>query len=166
VRLVSSDGAVVELRPTGYEFPWAGQGSAEGTDRTAASYVDRDADWLVIRGDIRLADGRSWTFTFPCLTTWEAEELSKWLDAASQGAADPGAPVLTEPNLGFDIDGRDGDQVRIRVHFWAESRPSWLPRARGGCAVVLDVSTAHLAAAVRDWDRERQAFPARYPQPG
>jgi hypothetical protein len=166
VRLVSSDGALVELQPTGYQFSHAGRTGAVRADSATASYAHWDANWLVIRGDIRAADGHSWTFTDPCLTTWEAERLSEWLDAVSRDAADRDAAVFTEPNVSFFIDGRDSERVRMRVRFSHESLPSWLPRdavgwQAGEYFVALEVSAADLAEAARAWDRERQAFPAR-----
>lgn len=166
MRLVSSNGALVELRPTGYQFRQAGRTGAGRADSTAESYADWDANWLMIRGDVRAADGRSWSFTDPCLTTWEAERLSAWLDAVSRDAEDRDAAVFTEPNISFFIDGRDRDRVRMRVRFSHESLPGWQPGDTAGWQareylVALEVSTADLAGAVRAWDRERQAFPAR-----
>jgi hypothetical protein len=166
VRLVSNDRALVELRPTGYQFSRAGGTETESADCTAESYADWDANWLVIRGDVTAADGRSWSFTDPCLTTWEAERLSMWLDAVSRDAADRDVAVFTEPNVSFFVDGRDGDWVRMRVRFLHESLPGWLPRGVAGWQadeyfVALEVSTADLAGVARAWDRERRAFPAR-----
>lgn len=166
MRLVSSSRALVELRPTGYQFNDAGGTAAQAAARTAGSHADWDANWLVIRGDVTAADGRSWSFTDPCLTTWEAERLSVWLDAVSRNAADQDAAVFTEPNISFFVDGRDGDWVRMRVRFSHESLPASLPRDVAGWQageyfVALEVSMADLAAAARAWDGERQAFPAR-----
>ena len=112
------------------------------------------------------ADGRSWSFTDPCLTTWEAERLSAWLDAVSRDVADRDAAVFTEPNVSFFIDGRERDSVRMRVRFSHESLPGWLPRDIAGWQadeyfVPLEVTTADLAGAARAFDRERRAFPAR-----
>jgi hypothetical protein len=131
VRLVSSDRVLVELRPTGYQLSQPGGPEVEKADCTAESCTEWD-EWLVIRGDVRTADGRSWSFTDPCLTTSEAERLSVWLDEVSQDAADRDAAVFTEPNISFFIDGRDGDRVRMRVRFSYESLPAWLPRDVAG----------------------------------
>jgi hypothetical protein len=166
VRLVSSSRALVELRPAGYQFSDAGGTAAEAAAPTAGSHADWDANWLVIRGDVTAADGRSWSFADPCLTTWEAERLSVWLDAVSRDAAEQDAAVFTEPNISFFIDGRDGDRVRMRVRFSHESLPASWPRdvagwQSGEYLVALGVSIADLAAAAHAWDGERQAFPAR-----
>ena len=165
MRLVSSDTARVELRPISYQFNGTGGAETEGLDPTAETYDEWD-DWLVIRGDASTADGRSWSFTDPCLTTREAECLSAWLDAVSRNTGDRDAAVFTEPNVSLFVDGRDGNRVRMRVRFSHESLPSWLPRdvpgwQAGEFCLTLEVSVADLAEAARAWDSERQAFPTR-----
>jgi hypothetical protein len=154
------------LRPIGYQFGAAGAAVAEGSDGTTESDADWDVNWLVIRGDVTAADGRSWSFTDPCLTTWEAQDLSVWLGAVSRDATDRDAAVFTEPNISFFIDGRDGGRVRMRVRFSHESLPGWLPRDAAGWQageyfVALEVDAAHLATAAGVWNTERLAFPAR-----
>ena len=170
MRLVSSDGALLALRPIGYQFSRAAQPEGGKAGRTARSHGDWDANWLVIHGDVRAADGRAWTFTDPCLTTWDAEHLSAWLHAAAgQDAASghgPAPAAFTEPSLGFFLDGRDGDRVRLRVRLSHEALPGWLPRDADGWQageyfLLLEVSRADLAGAARAWDRDRQPFPTR-----
>ena len=77
----------------------------------------------MIRGDVTTADGRSWSFTDPCMTTWEAEELWAWLEMASRNAADREEAVFLEPNVSFFIEGRHGERVRVQVGFSHESLP-------------------------------------------
>jgi hypothetical protein len=163
VRLLSGDGASVELRPVAYQFSHQIRARAA----TAAS-PDWDTNWLMIRGDIRAADDLGWTFTDPCLTTWEAERLSAWLHAvASQDPAGyQDRAVFTEPNLSFILEGRDGERARIRVGFSHESLPDWMPRDFPGWQaeeyfLPLDISCSELAEAARSWDLDRQRFPAR-----
>ena len=55
--LVSGDGTSVELTPVRYQF-----------DDLPNTHT-HDLNWLVIQGDFTLTDGRSWSFTDPCLTT-------------------------------------------------------------------------------------------------
>jgi hypothetical protein len=167
VRLISSDGALVELRPVGYQFSRPGSiGDAEAKN-TTGSYADWDANWLLIGGDIRTPDGRSWRFNDPCLTTWEAEHLAMWLHAAASDDEITGLEVMfTEPNLSFILDGRDGERVRIRVCFSQESLPDWMPRDFPGWHaeeyfLPLDISCSELAEAARSWDLDRRRFPAR-----
>ena len=81
VLLTSIDGASVDLRISGYQFP-----GHEGTARR-----DWDANWLNVRGDVAQADGKTWSFGDPSLTTWEAQALGTWLHGAAAGtvAASP-----------------------------------------------------------------------------
>ncbi len=168
VRLISSDGAVVELQPVSYQFSRPpGTRGAEGSS-TTGSYADWDANWLVICGDIRTSDGQSWTFMDACLTTWEAEQLSLWLRAAGSDNAAAGLDpaVFTEPNLSFFLDGVQAGRVRMRLRLSHESLPRRLRwEASGGEAsehdIALEVSGADLAEAAQAWDRDRLPFPAR-----
>lgn len=58
--------ARISLHVLRYEFP---------------GHTERyDANWLVIRGMVELADA-AWSFQDPCLLTWEVEELIEWLRA-------------------------------------------------------------------------------------
>jgi len=85
MHLRSLDGASVELRVAGYEFP---DYQVHATDvsvaflraLTLAPQLPTDADprswpaigdanWLQVCGRITLADGRTWEFKDPCLTT-------------------------------------------------------------------------------------------------
>jgi hypothetical protein len=157
VRLSSGDGASVGLRPLSYQFRCV-PGTADGPDW--------DANWLVIRGDIRTADGRSWTFSDSCLTTWECAELSQWLHGVIRGDHQIGRPTaFTEPNLALMVEGYHDDGVRLRVRFRQESLPDWIRDFTGWQSaeffVVLDVSCAAIAKASVEWDHERQAFPVR-----
>ena len=74
MRLRSSDGTQVALRPVRYQFPRV-RGSRSGRDW--------DANWLVIHGDVH---GRTWSFKDSCLTTWDARELGAWLRGVASGA--------------------------------------------------------------------------------
>jgi len=165
MRLGSSDGARVELRLLRYEFP----------DRAAAGRGrDWDANWLVVRGDIRCADGREWSFEHPCLTTWEAGLLGRWLHEVVAGAValnpfdggeDEPLVVFTEPNLALSLAAADQETVNIRVHLSLEALPPWLAHADGTelfeFFVVVGLSRANLARAAQDWERELAMFPER-----
>jgi hypothetical protein len=75
VLLTSIDGASVELRISGHQFP-----GYEGTTRR-----DWDANWLKVCGNVAQADGKTWSFEDPSLTTWEAQALGTWLQRAAAG---------------------------------------------------------------------------------
>jgi hypothetical protein len=160
VHLTSDGGASVELRPLAYQFP----------DLPGNGGDDWDANWLVVRGDVRLADGRGWSFVEPCLTTWEARSLGSWLRAVVAGEVEPSASVdedallaFAEPNVALSVAARSGGSAVVRVHLSLESRPPWLgPDVELFHFVVeLDLPLPALTAAADDWDRELSAFPAR-----
>jgi hypothetical protein len=165
VRLTSSDGASLELRPVAYQF-----GEDGGWDN------EWDPNWLLVHGEVRTAQGSAWSFEDPCLTNWEAGELAEWLREAADGrvppAADPtdedcpGRLTFVEPNLGFSVAALDGAEVVLRAHLSAEalaSCPLGSPdrealRAHG---IALRVGRAHLLAAARDWQSDLTRFPRR-----
>jgi hypothetical protein len=167
VLLSSSDGACVELRVTGYQFP----------GREPAGHLDWDDDWLTVRGDISQRDGKSWTFEEPCLTTWEARALGEWLRDVADGtpqdprhrADEPGAgepeAIFTEPNLGLTAESRAGDLVSVRVYFSLEALPPWT-RGDGqsglyGYSLLISLAPADLADAAESWLREVALYPDR-----
>lgn len=164
MRLKSTDGAEIELRPAGYLFPSIDQSEPSGWD----------GNWLVIRGNVRLSDERQWDFEGPCMTTWDAAELAGWLRSVAAGAV--GASplpsggehllVFAEPDLGFSL-GATGDTRRsIRVHFSLEAAPPWLPPPGVDTDlysffVTVRTTVEQLAAAVEEWKRELALFPPR-----
>jgi len=166
VKLISADGAKLELRLVGYQFGQPDSTRAGESDGSTGLYADWDANWLVIHGDALTSGGQSWSFTDPCLTTWEAEGLALWLSAAARGDEAAGEAVFTEPNLSFVCDGVAEGRVHMRVRFSHESLPSWLPREpvgwqAGEYYLALEVSCADVAEAARAWDADRLQFPVR-----
>ena len=164
--LTSRDGASVQLEISGYQFP----------EREADGPRDWDANWLNVRGIVVLADGTSWSFEDPCLTTWDAVELRGWLRDVAAGKVTPSLLddndegrqmlVFLEPNVGFSVESRTGDQVRIRVHFSLESLPPWLQNAESGPElheyyVPFDVLAADLVTAAEIWLRDAAGYPER-----
>lgn len=162
MRLASDDGVVVDLRPLRYQFG------------PSPEPRDWDANWLVVAGHVELPDGRSWSFTEPCLTTWEARRLGSWLRGVRDGQVAPtelagdenGASlVLTEPDVALSLAQRDAGTVVVRVHLSLGARPPWL-QAPGGpdlFAYVVEVrlSPVALAEAEASWEQELAVFPVR-----
>ncbi len=164
VRLTSTDGTVVELRPVRYQFPAA----------VGAGPRDWDANWLVIRGDVHLPDERHWHFLDPCLTTWEGADLAGWLRSVAAGEVEarpfPGDEerllVFTEPNLGFSLAATGGGVRDVRVHFSLEAAPPWSnPPAPDAelydFFVIVSTTVGDLTRAIDEWDGQRAAFPPR-----
>ncbi|KPM56691.1 hypothetical protein ACG83_02030 [Frankia sp. R43] len=170
--LSSDDGASVELRVVGYQYPATKTGGWDG-------------NWLVIAGVVRAVSGAPWLFVDPCLTTWEARDLARWLREAAadrptgarrlvrwlreavadrltgtSGAAD--RLVFVEPNVGFSVAARGRDTLTLRVHLAAEAAPP-SPDGRRQAASDLDLSltAADLQAAAVAWEENLADFPER-----
>jgi hypothetical protein len=82
-----------------------------------------DANWL--RVHVRASvDGRGWDSIDPCLLTSEVSEIAVWLECLADGV-DVAPLEFLEPELAFELVGRDGDLIRLRVWFDGGLRPSW-----------------------------------------
>ena len=165
MQLTSTDGAVFELRPSGYEYP----------DFTTAGELD--ANWLMLHGRVRTAAGESWTFEGPDLTTWEAKELLDWLYALAEGrlepSENPGSDMVTstlmfiEPNLAFSVAAVKGEQRLLRVHLSLEAVAGKRDWAAGPKPRIYEYSIpfwtdrAQLLAAAKQWSSDFAPFPVR-----
>ena len=168
MKLPSRDGAGVELRPVRYQFPSI---RPRVSPRKASEERDWDANWLIVRGDVRMVDGRRWSFEDPCLTTWEASELADWLRRVASGHVPPSPPgdiekLFTEPNVAFSLEGRDDGRVRLRVHLSLEALPPWSRDSADrpevlAFFVVVDLSTQELTTAASEWTVELAPFAER-----
>lgn len=172
--LHSADGTRVRLRLVGYQFP-----NASG----------EDANWLIVGGRVRLADGRAWTFTDPALLTWEARELGTWLTGAAYGQVTvvpqdqaavlpdgdetpEGAAIFVEPNLAFSVAGysgktagqtgeRDGDVVNGTVSLRLHMAYESAPQWAEDIVVELACTRAMVLRAAQDWEAQLMQFPRR-----
>ncbi|MGX6608268.1 WapI family immunity protein [Micromonosporaceae bacterium Da 78-11] len=156
----SDDGARLRLRPLSYQF------ALDASDN--ADEFDEWDDWLVIAGEITTAEGRSWSFTDPCLTTGEAQDLAEWL--RHQADTDPPPPIgmpapmqFTEPNIAFQRHSDSPPFLSLEVAFSHESLPPWLPGSGLGRVypMTLHVSADALSSAAAQWAAEIAAFPRR-----
>lgn len=148
----------VELCPVRYELALPSAGDPD----------EWDANWLVVRGVVRLADERRWRFEDACLTTWEARRLGRWLRgaAAVDATPPPGGDhriEFTEPNLALRLTRADGSRRDVEVRLSQESCPPWAPRrARfSGFTVTIRAGAAELLRAAEEWERELASFPQR-----
>jgi hypothetical protein len=146
VRLESVDGAVLDLRVLRRQ-----------TLEVRAVELDRP-DWtqtlLLVRGEVRTADGRQWVFREPCLTPWDGHRLAGWLHAVADrpdGVLGEGL-VFTDPSLSWVLDAAREGRRLLRVHLSGPA--AWTDPATGsrlGGGVPLDVDVDALTVAARDW---------------
>ena len=149
--LRSRDLSAFELRVAGYQFP----------DIESDEF---DANWLVIEGRVAPADERAWEFRDPALLTWEVERLSNWLEALASGQPVEESEDFLEPNLRFEVVGRSGDVITIRVYFELESRPPWFFAREAGMNdlwVDLFVDSDDLRAAASSVRSDLAKYPPR-----
>lgn len=150
VLITSSLGDFVELRVDGYQYGKSPSAPVGGWDE----------NWLMIAGRIRRGP-ESWVFREPCLTTWEAQDLLRWLRRAVD--ANPEPVDFTEPHLSFEATSHGGSHTTV-VTFRGEAAPpstSDEDRWDVGCGLTLDLREDSLAAAADAWEREIAAYPPR-----
>ena len=157
--LAGLEGNELELRVVGYQFPF------DATDPW-------DSNWLLVSVRVVSPEG-TWEVIDPCLTTWEAKHLVRWLVAL---ARDPGTtlesvttPVtFTEPNLSVMARPKpdEPNRVLVRACFELELRPPWVGGAGGTeLCVDLDVGRAALARAAASLLGDLVRFPQRGDDP-
>ncbi len=162
---LGTQGGTVSLLPVGYQYPAL----------AARGEHDWDANWLVIGGEVRTDGGHTWSFTEPCMTTWEAARLAEWLREVASGGVEPVAVdgpadddrvlAFTEPTLAFGLVSRRGEDVALRVHLsldpQAPAADDDNPTGLTEYVVPITVSLADLTTAARIWADELASFPAR-----
>ena len=154
VLLAGLEGNELELQVVGYQFP------DDDTDPW-------DSNWLLVAVRVASSAG-TWEVVDPCLTTWEAKHLVRWLVNAA--ARDPAvaAATFSEPNLVVTARSKptDANRVLLRAAFQLELRPPWA-RGSGGAelSVELDVGRAALARAAASLLADLVRFPQRGDDP-
>lgn len=149
----ATSAARLQLRVVDYQFPEIFGGRDQPH---AGGEPDWDANWLVVRGRVTAADGGTWSFQEPCLTTWEAAALADWLDNAAARQPAPGL-TFTEPNLEFRT-VFDGIQIVLTVGLSHESRCPGHPAAQ---EIVLALTSDAIRVAAREWRQQILGRPPR-----
>lgn len=158
-RSTSGAGPALSVEVTGYQFP----------DLTPSGRRDWDANWLVVHGEVRLADGRAWTFDQPSLTTWEAVRLADWFDPPTGSRAAPSlaSPSLaraatltfTEPDLVLRQDLTGPAAVVLEVELSHGAVPA--ARRPAGCVLRWLLAPTDLRVAAAAWRKGLARFPER-----
>lgn len=151
--LASRNGSCVNLSILGYEFPGPLDDEADPFD----------ANWLMVQARI-VSDEGQWTFTHPCLLTWEAHTLADWFTLIANGPMEVRSQEFTEPLLRFEVRNWQEEAVVLCVELWLEGTPPWL---QGGqdiaepYAVDLTLTPDDLRAAASVLQEQLQQFPPR-----
>ncbi|HET8599828.1 MAG TPA: hypothetical protein VFL99_05850 [Segeticoccus sp.] len=133
----------------------------------------------------RTADGVSWSFEDPALTTWELGEAARWLRRVADGDIGPSSAIedtpaggdepdvqdrlaaagwltFTEPNLSLAVGRSLGPQVEVLVGLGHESAsPPVDPRRPQRCEIALLTDARQVLEAAASFERDLAAFPAR-----
>ncbi len=158
----SSNGDEFSISPLRYQFPGA----------TPDGDMLGDANWIVVRGVVRLSDGRTWSFDDPCMLAKDLPEVERWLRGVADGyvssrgwdyfnRADRIHPVLgfLEQELALRLAERGDERCVIEVAFNAAAHPE---RSHDEPFYLrLDISILDVERAANEWHQERQAFPTR-----
>jgi len=154
VLLRGRQGTELGLTVVGYQFP--------------AELIDPwESNTLLVEVRLLAPEG-SWDVVDPCLTTWEAAQIVRWLAAFAQRAdlVANRALAVNAPNvtlLGRAVKG-EPDRVAIQACFALELRPPWLGRT-GDLCVDVDVDRRQLALAARQLQADLTRFPQRGDDP-
>jgi hypothetical protein len=157
VILVGRQGTELELHIVGYQFP-------------DERFDPWDSNSLLVSIRVVAPQG-TWEVVDPSLTTWEADQVVRWLRALSQRAdLLAGRPLaLTEPNLALAAGPILGhpDRALVRACFALELRPPWLKAVAGSgnLCVDLDVARHELATAATSLRADLARFPQRGDDP-
>jgi hypothetical protein len=144
MKFKSDDGTAFELHLVRYEHP----------DVTEDLW---DSNWLVVSGKVTAGD-QSWLFMEPCVTTFELEALSQWLEDLS---SHPSEVTFAEPNLAFSYMPWPSPVIQIR--FAAGSAPPWLreQERQQGATLEFTTSTEHARALAAELRQALEEFPTR-----
>ena len=150
------DGSELELNVEDYQFP-------------EVEADPWDSNSLLVAVRVVSVQG-TWEAVDPCLTTWEAVRLCRWLALLAAGDAVAVRQAFNEPNVRMSVNGLAPDFSRARVHacFELETRPPWLPGPASGrdtLCVDLDVARSALREAAVDLARQLRRFPLRGDDP-
>ena len=139
------------LKIAGYQFP-------EIADDV------HDANWLLVDVAVTVG-GRTRQARQPCLDTYELAELIAWAEALSAGEETEPELYFCEPNLRFDLRGRVGDRVRLRVFFDMENR-SKRASASASSAPYLRADLECTPEELRAWTEYLRAQLSQFPPRG
>lgn len=150
MRLVGRQGTSLELRLVGYQRP-------------DERFDPWDSNTLLVEVRLTTPHG-SWDVIDPCLTTWEADHLIRWLTALGTRADLLGGRI-NEPNVTLTARAHPGapDDLIVEATIDLETRPPWL--GSGHLTVELDLTRQQLTAAAASLAADLATYPQRGDDP-
>lgn len=154
MRLMSNSGEYVNLELVRYEYPLI-------SDPTNPY----DQNWLRVRLDANTLDIK-WAEQYPCLLTWEVEELARFLRTLAGDKNDPQFLEFMEPNLAFNgfWPWPNSDSRMLQAKFDLEFHPqrNFRPCSAGRPYIVeLTMLRGALLDAANSLEDELRKFPPR-----
>ena len=112
-----------------------------------------DSNWLIVSGSVVTSAGEKWTFTEPCVTTFELADFADWLDGLSENGRAPSDFEFTEPNVKFAY--TPWPQRTLHVTLSHASAPESIPERDRVSGVTLpfplpEGAATALAVEIRD----------------
>jgi hypothetical protein len=148
MRFKNRNGDSFEIQILGYEFPGNNQD-------------EWDSNWLQIK-IFAVSQQVEWTASDPCLLTWEAEKLEKWLRTA-YAQEERAVLEFTEPYIAFAlVSGPRGKAIRVYLRAWL--LPTRAPEpGKHMDAITMDfpLSELDLDQAVHSLKGQLAQFPRR-----
>jgi hypothetical protein len=110
-----------------------------------------DSNWLIVNGTVA-AGGEKWSFTEPCVTTFELADLADWFDELATDGTQPSSFAFTEPNLRFAF--TPWPRPAVQLTFAEASAPASVPQAERSTGITVEFpmplpNAAALAAGIR-----------------
>lgn len=167
--LIGNDGTSLELRIVGYQFPELEPG------QDPLDPDSWDANWLIVEGEARTAEGESWAFSQPALTTWDVARVVSWLREVVDGTASvlaseeqdasfdhPDWLTFTEPNLSFAVRDYGQPHVTLLVQLSHESAaPPISPRKPKRSHLTMMTDKRQLQEGLEELEGQLAKFPSR-----
>ena len=146
--LKTIDGSEFELQIAGYQFP-------EIQDE------EWDSNWLLIRVLIH-TETHTWEAIDPCMDTYEANNLCKWLNSLAEGQTVQPELEFLEPELRFKAAEITDNSIEVEIQCRYNLAPLETSRTYNYEQVFqFSLDRQSIRQAAKDWCSEVQKFPTR-----
>lgn len=119
-----------------------------------------DSNWLIINVDVESKKG-NFVVEGPYLLTREVEELSQWFENLSNKNLEKLSIYFMEPDLFFEVDRVNDENIVINVFFDAEFMPEFHISKDDLFFVSFHLSPEDLLNASKDLKEQLEKYPTR-----